>query len=65
MLTKDQKIRYRAAELLSLAEQARMFDEARTRIDRAVSRHEARFYQVYAGGRVKRFSYTTVCEALR
>ncbi len=68
LLTKDQKIRYRAEELLSLAdhgkmfclssgnltiaEQARMFDEARRLIDRAVSRHEARFYQVYAGGRI-------------
>lgn len=68
LLTKDQRIRYRTEELLSLAkhgkifclssgnltivEQARMFDDARTRIDRAASRHEARFYQVYAGGRI-------------
>lgn len=37
---------------LTIAEQARMFDDARTRIDRAASRHEARFYQVYAGGRI-------------
>lgn len=37
---------------LTITEQARTFDEARTRIDRAVSRHEARFYLVYARGRI-------------
>lgn len=68
LLTKDQKIRYRANELLSLAEhgkmfclsngnltieqQAHMFEEARVHIERAVRRHEARFYQVYEGGRI-------------
>lgn len=70
LLTKDQRIRYRAEELLSLAEhgkmfclssgnltieqQARIFDQARTRIDRAVTRHEARFYLVYADGRIQK-----------
>ena len=68
MLTKDQKIRYPAEELLSvaehgkmfclsggnrtIAERAGMFDEARTRIDRTVSRHEAPLYHVYVGGRI-------------
>ncbi|MGH3697245.1 MAG: hypothetical protein ACRDRX_25225 [Pseudonocardiaceae bacterium] len=68
LLTKDQKIRYRAEELLSLAEhgkmfclssgnltieqQSRIFEEARVHIERAVRRHEARFYQVYEGGRI-------------
>lgn len=68
LLTKDQKIRYRTYELLSLAEhgkifclnngnlkieqQARTFEDARLCIERAVRRHEARFYQVYEGGRV-------------
>ncbi len=68
LLTKDQKIRYRAGELLSLAEcgkmfclsnanlmieqQALTFEEARVPIERAVRRREARFYQVYEGGRI-------------
>src|ERR1051326_6537671 len=68
LLTKDQKIRYRTDELLSLAEhgkifclrngnlrieqQACVFEDARIRIERAVKRHEARFYQVYEGGRI-------------
>lgn len=68
MLTKDQKIRYRADELLSLAEhgkifclsngnltiqqQACTFEDARICIERTVRRHEARFYQVYEGGRI-------------
>jgi acyl-CoA synthetase (NDP forming) len=68
LLTKDQKIRYRAEELPSLAkhgkmfclssgnltieQQARMFEEARVPIERAVQRHEARFYQVYEFGRI-------------
>lgn len=68
LLTKDQKIRYRAGELLSLAERGKMFclsngnltieqqalifEEARGPIERAVRRHEARFYQVYEGGRI-------------
>ena len=68
LLTKDQKIRYRADELLSLAEHGKMFclsngnltieqqaytfEEARVRIERSVRRHEARFYQVYEGGRI-------------
>ncbi|MGH7743790.1 MAG: hypothetical protein ACREQ5_03090 [Candidatus Dormibacteria bacterium] len=68
LLTKDQKIRYRAEELLSLAErgkmfclssgnltieqQSRMFEDARVYIERAVRRHEARFYHVYEGGRI-------------
>lgn len=68
LLTKDQKIRYRADELLSLAEcgkmfclsngnltieqQAHVFDKARVHIERAVRRYDACFYQVYEGGRI-------------
>lgn len=70
LLTKDQKIRYRAGELLALGahgklfclgrgdltveEQVRTFDDARTRIERAVRRHEARLYHVYEGGRIEK-----------
>ncbi|MBV8542952.1 MAG: hypothetical protein JO364_01815 [Pseudonocardiales bacterium] len=37
---------------LTIEQQARMFEEARVHIERAVQRHEARFYQVYEGGRI-------------
>ena len=37
---------------LTIEQQARMFEEARVHIERAVRRHEARFYQVYEGGRI-------------
>ncbi len=37
---------------LRIEQQVRMFEEARVQIERTVRRHEARFYQVYEGGRI-------------
>jgi hypothetical protein len=37
---------------LTIEQQACMFEDARLHIERAVRRHEARFYQVYEGGRI-------------
>jgi acyl-CoA synthetase (NDP forming) len=37
---------------LTIEQQARMFEEARVPIERAVQRHGARFYQVYEFGRI-------------
>lgn len=37
---------------LTIGQQASMFEDARVHIERPVRRHEARFYQVYEGGRI-------------
>jgi|GEM_PF-1353746 len=68
LLTKDQRIRYRAAELAALngrlfcladgnatvAVMVASFLAAMTRIDRAVERQTVGFWHVYADGRIRR-----------
>jgi hypothetical protein len=69
LLTKDQKIRYRGAELaalhggqlfclangnLTIDEMVERFDLAQAAIERAVAIGEAGFWHVYAGGKIVR-----------
>lgn len=68
-LTKDKKIRYRAAEIdalthghifcladgnLGVAEAIKRFADALPAIERGIARHEVGFWHVYANGVVKR-----------